>query len=143
MNCKEAKKAININGTDVSPEVKHHLKTCRACAEIYQAESRIEKLFRGTAEIQAPENLKKAILESILIRSERKQSIPFFSRFVEVALGVSVLFLGFWLGLQTANGVKQNDIPDHEVYAMNVSASSEDSLNELYLAVLEDTSDVK
>jgi hypothetical protein len=143
MNCKKIKRELDIKGTELSPEVLQHIKGCKSCLKIYQTEHRIEEIFLRNAEIQAPDDLKTAILNSVGKKQERKGIIPLLSTVFKFSAAMSIVVFGFWLGLQTANGTLQDDISEHEEYAINTSVSTQDSFSEIYLSVLEEAANEK
>lgn len=143
MNCNEIKKEIDIKGAELSPEAMRHIKSCKSCFKILQTERKIEDLFLRYKDISAPESLKTAVLNSITDKRKKTGALPVLSLVFKFSAVLIMIFFGFWLGLQTANGTMQDEISAHEEYALNTSVSTQDSMSDIYLSVLEEAANEK
>lgn len=146
--CKQTLKEISINGTAVSAEVKAHLPMCAACAAAYREETALEKCLLSAADLEAPGNLKYAVLEAAKNRQRKRWLAPAL-QFVLKAAGVLILIIsGVWLGLQTANGRNGTASVDFDVskaapYRLNTEPLYPGNLAEIYFALLAEGKDAK
>jgi anti-sigma factor RsiW len=146
--CKQTLKEININGTAVSAEVKAHLPECDACAAAYREETAVEKCLLSAKDLEAPGNLKYAILEAAKNRQRKRLLIPAL-QFVLKTAGVLILIIsGAWLGLQMANGGNGTATEDFDVtkaapYRLNTEPLYPGNLADIYFALLVEGKDAK
>jgi hypothetical protein len=141
--CKQTLKEIAINGTGISPKVKSHLAVCDSCARVYRKETELENFLLSAKDLDAPENLKHAILNALNNRQQRRSIIPSLGFALKVACALIILISGFWLGLQTANNINNTmpddfDITEASHYKLNTEPIYPEDLGEIYFVVLEE-----
>jgi hypothetical protein len=144
MNCKLTLREVNISGTAVSAEALVHINSCKSCASIYNLERDIEELILENPNSGIPDGFKTAIVKSIESRKEKKTILPFLSYAFKFTAITTVLMLGLWLGIQTANSsIENNSSSETDVYALNTSPAYPDNLGDIYFAVLEEAQNEK
>jgi predicted anti-sigma-YlaC factor YlaD len=146
--CKQTLKEISINGTAVPVEVKAHLQKCDACAAAYREETALEKCLLSAKDLEAPGNLKYAILEATKNRQRKRSLIPALHFVLKTAAVLILIISGVWLGLQTANGRNSSASVDFDVtkaapYRLNTEPLVPGNLAEIYFALLAEGKDAK
>lgn len=74
--CKQTLKEIAINGTSISNKDKSHLTVCDSCAGFFRKEVELENFLLSAKDIDAPENLKHAVLRSVNNRKKKQSFRP-------------------------------------------------------------------
>jgi hypothetical protein len=144
MNCKLSLREINISGTAVSAEALAHIKGCKSCAGVYNLERSIEGFILENSKADVPDGFKTAIVKSIESRKKKKAVLPLLSYAFKFTAIAAILIFGLWLGIQTANGSRENNNPtETDVYALNTSPAYPDNLGDIYFAVLEEAQNEK
>lgn len=128
----------------VSTEALAHIKGCKSCAGVYNLERNIEGLILENSKAGVPDGFKTAIVKSIESRKKKKAVLPLLSYAFKFTAIASVLIFGLWLGMQTANGSRENSsTTETDVYALNTSPAYPDNLGDIYFAVLEEAQNEK
>jgi len=152
--CKRTLKEINLYGTAVSAmgtgsaDVIAHLDGCDSCAAALRETAAIENCLLSVNDLEAPVNLRYAVLAAVKDRQAKRAVIPAL-RFAFKAAGVFALAVsGVWLGLQTANGgnapvVDGFDISQSPPYSLNTEPVYPGSLAEIYFSLIEEGTNAK
>lgn len=141
--CKQILKEIAINGTGISQKAKSHLAVCDSCAGVYRKEVELENFLLCAKDLDTPENLKDAVLNTVNNRQPKRSIIPTLGFALKAACALIILISGFWLGLQTANSINNKlpndfDITEASPYRLNTEPIYPENLGEIYFAVLEE-----
>jgi hypothetical protein len=108
----------------------------------------IENCLLSVNDLEAPVNLRYAVLAAVKDRRAKGAVIPAL-RFAFKAAGVFALAVsGVWLGLQTANGgnapvVDGFDISQSPPYSLNTEPVYPGSLAEIYFSLIEEGTNAK
>jgi hypothetical protein len=141
--CKQVLKEVAISGTNISAEARSHQAECDACAAAFNKATELEHYLLSASELEAPENLKCAILEAAAGKTPWWPFFPALGTAFRTIAILIILVTGFWLGLQTANGGKTKPPEDFDItqvaaYRLNVAPMSPENLGEVYFDVLQE-----
>ena len=141
--CKQTLKEIAVNGTGVSHKAKSHLAVCDSCTGVYLKEAELENFLLSAKDLDAPENLKYAVLNALNNRQPKRSIIPTLGFALKATCVLIILISGFWLGLQTANNIINKlpndfDITEASPYRLNTEPIYPENLGEIYFVVLEE-----
>ena len=129
-------------------EVKTHLADCPTCSAVFREAIQLQEFLLDVRDVEAPGNLKLAILNRVQQAEESKPLLPTLQMAFRAVVFAAVAVFGFWLGLQTANGNNNGISNDFEItqsqaYLLNTAPIDPDSLSEIYLKVVEEVKDEK
>jgi len=117
-----------------------HIKTCKACIEIFEGIRNTHDLFSGAPRFTAPYGFSTRVIANLAEqRSEKRLLIPFFTKSGEALLVVAVVVLGIAAG----NVLFKNELtPNSQTVASFFSldafaATPSDSVGGAYLAMME------
>ncbi len=129
-------------------EVKNHLAECPACAAVYEKEIQMEAYLLDLEDVNPPDNLKLSVLRGIQKARKMRHLLPSLQIALRTAGFVLVAVVGYWLGIQTANGnnngaPNETEISQSQTYLLNTTALDQSSLSEIYFKVVEEARDEK
>ena len=143
--CKLTLKEI-YRGDELSDVATSHMAGCVTCNKIYQELSEIEAALLSNPPVDVPMNLKPSILDRACQEDNKKAFLPVVRFILRAAVLTIIMTIGYWLGLQTANGSNSSitndiEISQSQVYLMNTEPVDSDSLSQIYFRVLKEEND--
>ena len=143
MECKKVRNMILINGINLRPEDKQHLKSCDSCRIYFREHTIADKTLLSLSELQPPLSLKSDIIRSAGQFDCEKKPIPILRLIPRSIAIILAAITGFWLGYLAGTDKPKLLSDDIQVYDTAelrylTQPVSQDNLGYIYFNSLED-----
>ncbi len=108
----------------------------------------MQEYLLGLQDVKPPHSLKLSILSELQKAKKHRYLWPTLQMTWRTAMVVSIIVIGYWLGIETANGNSNetdNDpkINQSQIYPVITTPVDPSSLSEAYFKVVEEAEDEK